>query len=544
MSSDDMAPKKQSFESVQEAASAASKDEKPIQASEQPVSSAANETASKQSAEELGLTDAPIASGKLNRKNLKMIMTIFVIGFLAVFMMAIYQREREVKIAEQEEEMGAIMGTQIPSLLIPSGDDYAWGYGSGGEDDASGSGFQGDGGYSDFGSVYSGPAQATASEIPANVRYLYDSNGNVYDRITGELVPVNVTPDGKLVDPNGNEITPEMLAPRDDTRYTVDYSTSTVDRRTTTPTPPSPPEARVRTSPFSSEGASSGGSGVLVTSSEPTPEELMLESARNGSMRFGVSINSASGSSEVDPALELARLQNEGALVTDAMRQNMQQQKIDFIMSRRQDFSNYLDGYMSEAIAPANELKAGTTIAIILEVGVNTDLPGQVVGRVQYNVYDSLTGTNILIPKASTAIGTYDSNVSFGQNRAIVVWDRIIRPDGASLNLQGMMGTDASGMSGMTGSVDTHLDEIYGVVAMATGFDYASAGVVSALSSIPELRSLSTVIGESDSVSAAENVVNAYTNKMIDRQPTITIPAGTPGYIFVNKDMIIEPYEY
>jgi type IV secretion system protein TrbI len=106
------------------------------------------------------------------------------------------------------------------------------------------------------------------------------------------------------------------------------------------------------------------------------------------------------------------------------------------------------------------ELKAGSIISGALLTAINTDLPGAVIGQVTENVYDTATGNYLLIPQGSKLLGKYQSLVSNGQNRALVVWQRLIYPNGNSIVLDGMPGTDEAGMSGLADKVDYHLDKL------------------------------------------------------------------------------------
>ena len=108
------------------------------------------------------------------------------------------------------------------------------------------------------------------------------------------------------------------------------------------------------------------------------------------------------------------------------------------------------------------ELKAGTLLPAILEQGINSELPGNVRARVRANVYDTVTGNHVLIPQGASLIGRYDSTIGFGQNRALVVWQRLIFPDGSSLNLEKMQGVDVAGYAGFKDKVKHHHLQIYG----------------------------------------------------------------------------------
>lgn len=102
------------------------------------------------------------------------------------------------------------------------------------------------------------------------------------------------------------------------------------------------------------------------------------------------------------------------------------------------------------------ELKAGTIISAVMMTGINSDLPGTILGQVSENIFDTATGAHLLIPQGSKIIGSYNSHIIFGQQRILVVWSRVIYPDGSSLNIGGMSGSDSAGYSGMKQYVNNH----------------------------------------------------------------------------------------
>src|SRR3546814_18907084 len=104
---------------------------------------------------------------------------------------------------------------------------------------------------------------------------------------------------------------------------------------------------------------------------------------------------------------------------------------------------------LAQPISP-NTLVAGSVIAASLITGLNSDLPGLVTAQVTQNVYDSATGRTLLVPQGARLIGSYDSVVAFGQKRALVVWQRIVMPDGSSLRIDNAPATDQSGFAGLT----------------------------------------------------------------------------------------------
>ncbi len=186
------------------------------------------------------------------------------------------------------------------------------------------------------------------------------------------------------------------------------------------------------------------------------------------------------------------------------------------------------------------ELKAGSVIPGALVTAINTDLPGEVIGQVTENVYDSVTGNYLLIPQGSRLLGKYQSLVTNGQNRALLVWRRLIYPNGQSIVLDAMPGTDQAGQAGLADQVDYHLDKLAKATALTTAIAYAG-NLARNRQSSSSGNNGQDVIG--DTVAQQANRIG---EKVIDReldvQPTITIRRGWPLRVLVNKDMVLAPY--
>ena len=181
---------------------------------------------------------------------------------------------------------------------------------------------------------------------------------------------------------------------------------------------------------------------------------------------------------------------------------------------------------------------AGTIIPAALETAINTDLPGDVLAMVAENVYDSVSGKNLLIPQGSKLLAKYSSNISFGQNRVQVAWQRLIRPDGLSLQLANMNGVDPQGMSGYAGYVDQHW------------WEYAKGiGLMALFSIIDGQLQYSMKTANNQGVSDIANSVTAgidqvgtqFTANAMNIQPTITVNQGAKVQVFVNSDIIMPP---
>lgn len=181
-------------------------------------------------------------------------------------------------------------------------------------------------------------------------------------------------------------------------------------------------------------------------------------------------------------------------------------------------------------------LAAGSVIPASLVSGLNSDLPGMVLAQVTEHVRDSVTGSAVLVPQGSKLIGSYDSVVAFGQRRALLVWRRLVLPDGSSIRLDSMPATDLSGYAGVADRVDFHTWRLLTGIAMST-----LLGVGTELS----------IGGESDLVralreSAQQDAARAgdqLTKRNLDVQPTLTVRPGWPVRALVHKDLVLRPWK-
>lgn len=197
-------------------------------------------------------------------------------------------------------------------------------------------------------------------------------------------------------------------------------------------------------------------------------------------------------------------------------------------------------GYLANRVLPQQspfELKRGSVIPATLITGINSDLPGRITAQVRQNVYDSATGHRLLVPQGTKLFGRYDSNVSFGQNRVLVVWTDIIFPNGATLQIGSMGGVDVEGYGGFKDKVNNHYFRTFGSAALlaliGTGIDMA----------IPESSTLATQDTASDA--ARRNFAEAFgrvaertINKNLNVQPTLEIRPGYNFNILVDQDIV------
>lgn len=147
-------------------------------------------------------------------------------------------------------------------------------------------------------------------------------------------------------------------------------------------------------------------------------------------------------------AFAAADLEPAGTDATEGMR------KLTFLKSGPE--KDIYNPHGLQTPASPYQLMAGTVIAASLVRGLNSDLPGFVIAQVTERVYDTVAGRFLLIPQGSRLIGKYDNVVAFGQERALVVWQRIILPDGSSVVIDNLPATDTGGYAGLADQVDLH----------------------------------------------------------------------------------------
>jgi type IV secretion system protein VirB10 len=184
-------------------------------------------------------------------------------------------------------------------------------------------------------------------------------------------------------------------------------------------------------------------------------------------------------------------------------------------------------------------IQAGTIIPAALITGIRSDLPGQITAQVTETVYDSPTGRAKLVPQGARLIGIYDSQVAFGQSRVLLVWTRLIMPNGRSIVLERQQGADAGGYSGLEDEIDNHWAELFKAAMLST-----ILGVGAELGSGADTGNNTNII-QALRLSAA-NSLNQTGQQVVRRnlniQPTLTIRPGFALRVMVNRDLVLEPY--
>lgn len=263
---------------------------------------------------------------------------------------------------------------------------------------------------------------------------------------------------------------------------------------------------------------------------QPSPEQVQINQARQS----GLFIRTEPKSRSAIPDSRNVAVPGAPVSVAENATPDEPQRKMDFLA--RAETGGIYNPYAEQHPASPYQIMAGGIIAAALVTGLNSDLPGTVTAQVTENVYDTVTGQILLIPQGSRLIGTYDSRVSFGQERALLVWQRLIRPDGSSLQLDNLPASDTEGQSGLSDKVDFHTGRLLKVIAMAT-----LLGVGTELTFGQQESDLVRAVRESVQQNA-DRAGQQLVERNLDIQPTLTVRPGWPLRVIVRRDLILSPY--
>jgi type IV secretion system protein VirB10 len=214
---------------------------------------------------------------------------------------------------------------------------------------------------------------------------------------------------------------------------------------------------------------------------------------------------------------------------------NLQERKNDFLSRTGTSATETVARSVTAPTSPY-ELKAGTVIPAVLITGINSDLPGQVVAQVRENVYDTVTGNYLLVPQGSRLIAAYDSMVAWGQERVLLCWNRLIRPDGTSITLDCMPGVDLAGYAGLSDEVDNHWSKLI------TGAALSSILAATAQHTQGDVTGFQPSLSQAWASNAAGQINQAgqqLTQKNLQLQPTITIRPGFSVNVLVTRDVMM-----
>ena len=199
----------------------------------------------------------------------------------------------------------------------------------------------------------------------------------------------------------------------------------------------------------------------------------------------------------------------------------------------------------SRMVGQQFELKTGAVIPGVMVTGINSDLPGNIIAQVSQNVFDSATGKHLLLPQGAKLFGVYDSRVIYGQERVLVAWNRVVFPDGSSITLGAMPGSDMAGNAGYTDEVNNHYFRIFGSAVLMS---LMSGGMAYTMDSLDNSNSESdkpTLQNEMGSALAAQlgQATLQLLQKNLNIKPTLEIRPGYQFNVIVTKDLVFErPY--
>ena len=278
---------------------------------------------------------------------------------------------------------------------------------------------------------------------------------------------------------------------------------------------------------------------MLVASKHPDPDEQRVaqeaEAARTSKLFIATEKHSGASAppngtpaTEPGPALPAAFVPP--ASVPDP---NLQDRKLAFLNAAADHRTVSIERLKNAASRFV--VQAGAVIPAALITGIQSDLPGQITAQVTENVYDTPTGQYLLIPQGARLIGNYDAHVTFGQSRVLLVWTRLIMPNGQSIVLERLPGADPEGYAGLEDGVDYHWGQLFKAALLSTILGVgANLGNNSDNQVVLALRN-----GASNSLNQAGQQV---VERQLNIQPTLTIRPGFPVRVMVNRDLVLAPY--
>jgi len=304
--------------------------------------------------------------------------------------------------------------------------------------------------------------------------------------------------------------------------------------------------------PFRYEPARPNYSRGSYQTAQPSPQAQLAESARTSKLFFISHDGGGDAGGETSKPTGLALSNQFAALTPDiagalaygqgdidpasymASSDPNQQERKEAFLGEQVDTAIYNPHRLQEPLSPY-QVMAGTIIPASLITGLNSDLPGQVIAQVTEHVYDTPTGQHLLIPQGSKLLGRYDSVVAYGQSRALVVWNRIIMPDGTSITIDNLPAVDMSGYAGLEDKVDYHSWQLFKAAILSS--------VLSVSSEIgrdrdDDLLNALRDGGQQTINQAGQQIVT----KQLQVQPTLKIRPGWRLRVIVNKDIILQPY--
>jgi type IV secretion system protein VirB10 len=197
------------------------------------------------------------------------------------------------------------------------------------------------------------------------------------------------------------------------------------------------------------------------------------------------------------------------------------------------------DARLASRLSPPRsryEIQSGQVIPAALVTALTSDLPGRVIAQVTAPVYDSVSGDYLLIPQGTRLLGTYESGARYGDSRLLLIWNRLILPNGWSINLREMNASDPEGASGLRDRTDNHLGRLTGAIGLS-----AIISIIANESEDEDNASLSQSVGDAAAQQAAQTGARIVDRELSVR-PTLRVRAGAPVRVLVMRDIELRPY--
>ncbi len=324
------------------------------------------------------------------------------------------------------------------------------------------------------------------------------------------------------------------------------HGAATSESSAAPPAPVVPESIRHASSPRPAAAVRDAGSGPVRGAPSPARSDRARrlddedQSARKATILFETGEGRGGAAEEpARPPAEVSRPEPSGGSAQAGADPNMQDRKNAFLDSVGS--TKTTNTLTTRLVPPASPyaLEAGTIIPAVLLTAINSDLPGPVIGQVRENVYDTVSGNTLLVPQGARLLANYDSMVMWGQERVLLCWNRLLLPDGDSINLQCMPAADLQGAAGLTDSVDEHWFRILKGAAVAS----LLAVSTQALAGSPQnFNPTLPQVWAQNAAGSVNQVGQQLTARNLAIQPTITVRPGYSVNVIVTKDMTLAPY--
>jgi type IV secretion system protein VirB10 len=264
---------------------------------------------------------------------------------------------------------------------------------------------------------------------------------------------------------------------------------------------------------------------------DPDQQRLAQEDEAARTSRLFATTSARERPATATPAAPVLSGQDEAAPIDPGALLNMQDRKAAFVngaVDRKTVSPDRLENPVSRHV-----VQAGSVIPAALMTGLRSDLPGQVTAQVTENIYDSPTGSYLLIPQGSKLTGIYDSQVAFGQKRLLLVWTRLIMPNGRSIVLERQSAADPQGFTGLEDEVDQHWDRLLMGAVLSTAI-----GIGAELGANANDSAIASALrqGSSNSLSQTGQQITQHN---LNIQPTLTVRPGFPVRVLINRDLVL-----